>query len=443
MSLPSGHTLSSTELQLPIRVGKKLAEGGQGEVYRVESGQHSYALKWYHPPQATPEQKKAIAALVKHGRPKGSAGSRFLWPIDLVEESKSERFGYLMPLLDTSRFATLGEVQAHRKAAPGYGAMCRISFLAASSYKQLHMAGYCYRDISRHNLLFDPRNGDIVICDNDNVGISNQSACQVLGTMENMPPELILNRAEPSTQSDLHALSVLLFELWMWHHPLHGLKEYQVRSWDLPAKMRIYGEEPLFVFDPHDTSNRLPDDPEYQTARLRWQQCPGVVQELFLKAFTVGLSQPQQRVTEGEWQRTFLRLYDNMLHCPACGAENFSRHSASQEQALCWHCRTALVMPPRLQVKHARGTHSFTLLLGKPLSTLFTHPEEEEKARIFGEVSQHPNNPHIWGIRNLTPHSWQLRFPDGSRKEVPPQRSAPLTIGLELDFIGLSGQIVP
>uniref|UniRef100_UPI001D0E8451 protein kinase domain-containing protein n=1 Tax=Candidatus Magnetaquicoccus inordinatus TaxID=2496818 RepID=UPI001D0E8451 len=216
MSLPSGHTLVSKELQLPLRVGKKLAEGGQGEIYQVTSGKQHYALKWYHPRQATPEQKAAISALLKHGRPKGLAGSRFLWPIDLVEEEKNSRFGYLMPLLDSQRFATLGEVQAQRKPPPGYGTMCRISFLAASSYKQLHMAGYCYRDISRQNLLFDPKNGDILICDNDNVGISNQSTCQVLGTMENMPPELILKQAEPSTQSDLHALSVLLFELWVW-----------------------------------------------------------------------------------------------------------------------------------------------------------------------------------------------------------------------------------
>ncbi|MBF0185145.1 MAG: protein kinase [Magnetococcales bacterium] len=441
MALANGHTLLSTELQLPLRIGKKLAEGGQGEIYQVSAAGRSYALKWYHPAQATAEQKGAIAALVKHGPPKGKAGSRFLWPIDLVEESKSGAFGYVMPLLDSSRFATLGQVQAHRKAAPGYGSMCRISFQAASSYKQLHMAGYCYRDISRNNLLFDPHSGDIVICDNDNVGISNQSACQVLGTMENMPPELILNRAVPSTQSDLHALSVLLFELWIWHHPLHGLKEYQVRSWDLPAKIRIYGEEPLFVFDPENDSNRLPEDPEYQTARRRWQQCPPSVQELFLKAFTVGLQQPQQRVTEGQWQRTFLRLQDSMLSCPACRAENFSP-PAGNTPADCWHCRSRLVLPPRLLVKHARGSHAFTLLLGKSLSTLFCHPEEEEKARLFGEVNQHPNNAQIWGIRNLTEQSWSIRLPDGSRKEVPPQRSAPLTIGLELDFIGLNGQIV-
>ena len=441
MSIVIGQTLVSSELKLSIRVGAKLGEGGQGEVFRAEEGHNAYALKWYNATQATPEQKEAIAALVKHGRPKGQAGSRFLWPMDLVEDPTSGRFGYLMHLMDTQKMASLGEIQAHRKPAPSYGTLCRISFLAASSYKRLHMEGYCYRDISRRNVLFDPLNGDIFICDNDNVGISGQSICQVMGTMENMPPELILKQAEPSTKSDLHALSVLLFELWIWHHPLHGLKEFQVRSWDLPAKIRIYGEEPVFVFDPQDESNRLPDDPDYNTARRRWEQCPKAIKELFVKAFTVGLHHPEQRVTEGEWQRAFLRLADGMVYCPACAAENI--WTLDPAPCTCWHCRTVITPPPRLVVKHpTRGTHLFSLVLGKQLSTLFTNPEEEENARPFGEVTQHPTNPKIWGIRNLTGHTWHARFPDGSRKEVAPERSAPLTIGMELDFEGLSGEIV-
>lgn len=441
MSIVTGQTLVSSERKLTVCVREKLGEGGQGEVFRAEGNSRAYALKWYNAAQATPEQKAAIAALVKHGCPKGEAGSRFLWPMDLVEEPLSGRFGYLMQLLDTQTFASLGEIQAHRKPAPGYGSMCRISFLAASSYKRLHMEGYCYRDISRRNLLFNPGTGDIFICDNDNVGIAGQSVCQVLGTMENMPPELILKQAEPSTKSDLHALSVLLFELWIWHHPLHGLKEFQVRSWDLPAKIRIYGEEPVFIFDPKDRSNRLPEDPDYNTARRRWEQCPKIIQDLFIKAFTIGLHKPEQRVTEGEWQRAFLRLLDGTLYCPACGAENVWAMDPNPGQ--CWYCRTALTLPPRLVVRHPiRGTYLFPLVLGKQLSTLFTNPEEEEKARIFGEVTQHPTNPQIWGIRNMTDTPWRIRFPDGSRKEVEPKRAAPLTIGMELDFGGLSGEIV-
>ncbi|MEO5341321.1 MAG: hypothetical protein H7837_12530 [Magnetococcus sp. MYC-9] len=441
MSITTGQTLVSSELKLTILVREKLGEGGQGEVFRVEEGRNDYALKWYNATQATAEQKKAIAALVKHGRPRGVAGSRFLWPIDLVEEPTSNRFGYLMQRMDTKQFASLGEIQAHRKPAPSYGTLCRISFLAASSYKRLHMEGYCYRDISRRNVLFNPLNGDIFICDNDNVGIAGQSICQVMGTMENMPPELILQQAEPSTKSDLHALSVLLFELWIWHHPMHGLKEFQVRSWDLPAKIRIYGEEPVFVFSPDDDSNRLPEDPDYNTARRRWEQCPKIIKDLFIKAFTVGLHNPDQRVTEGEWQRAFLRLADSMLYCPACAAENL--WSVEQPTCSCWFCRTEILPPPRLLVRHpTRGIYPFSLLLGKKLSTLFTNPEEEEKARQFGEVTQHPSNPHIWGIRNLTQNRWRITFPDGSRKEVDPGRAAPLTIGLELDFEGLSGEIV-
>ena len=55
----------------------------------------------------------------------------------------------------------------------------------------LHLNGYCYRDISSGNMV-DPDTGDVLICDNDNVGINRQSDSQVDGTYEFMAPEVII-----------------------------------------------------------------------------------------------------------------------------------------------------------------------------------------------------------------------------------------------------------
>ncbi len=455
MPLKIGQTLKAETLNYTLSVQKKLGEGGQGEVYLVTDGQKDYALKWYKVEQATEEQKEAIRHLVNKGAPQGIAEQRFIWPIDIVtldnesdydsmwlnmdEDESEQQFGYLMPLIDTQRFAELGEVQAHLKPAPSLPILCEISYQIANSYRALHLSGYCYRDISAGNLLFDPQTGDILICDNDNVGINYESHSQVWGTMEYMAPEVVRGEADPSTQTDLHSLAVLLFNLWVWHHPLHGELEYQISVWDIPAKRRIYGETPVFIFDPTDKSNQLPNDPEYNTARQRWNYCPPELQNLFNRAFTKGLHNPSQRVTEGEWQRLFSQLKDGGISCPNCQAENLWWQG--QAKLDCWHCQTTINIPPKLVFKYTSGQHIVLLTNKTELFQKHIIPNADT-AKLIGKVVQNPKNPNIWGIRNLTPSAWTATFPDGTMTEIPPQRAAPLKLGLKLNIEGVEAEIV-
>jgi len=41
------------------------------------------------------------------------------------------------------------------------------------------------------------------------------------------------------------------------HHPLEGKKEVAIHSFDLPAMTKLFGTEPVFIFDPVDRSNEL------------------------------------------------------------------------------------------------------------------------------------------------------------------------------------------
>ena len=43
--------------------------------------------------------------------------------------------------------------------------------------------------------------------------------------------------------------------------------------WDIPGREKVYGETPVFVFDPQDVSNQFPQDPDYAIARERWAYC--------------------------------------------------------------------------------------------------------------------------------------------------------------------------
>jgi DNA-binding helix-hairpin-helix protein with protein kinase domain len=438
ISLCIGQRVRAELSGMELEVIRKLGEGTQGEVYLVEGPQGYQAVKWYKPEQATPEQRAAILYLVRTGPPFGAGGKRFIWPLDLVTRGSSRQFGYLMSRIDTRKFAELGEVWAHSKPVPNFSALSEISYQLANSYRALHLSGHCYRDISAGNLMFDPITGDILICDNDNVGVNRQSRCQVWGTMEYMAPEIIRGEEDPSTQTDLHSLAVLLFYLWVWHHPLHGLMEYRFHCWDIPAKKKVYGESPVFVFDPIDRSNSLPADPDYATARERWNRCPPLLQETFIRAFTDGLADPDRRVTEGEWQNLFSVLKDSLATCPKCRAENFP--GPAREQAQCWHCGTGLVTPPSLLIQRPGGDTRLALSLGTTIRRRHIAPSSavDDGTVIVGTVVPHPSVPGAAGIRNNSSGTWHCTFPDGSSTEVTFGRAVPLNPGTSLLIDGVT-----
>jgi DNA-binding helix-hairpin-helix protein with protein kinase domain len=442
MPLAPDQRLKAEALGMPLRILRKLGEGTQGEVYLAEGDHGKYAVKWYKPEQATGDQRRAIRYLVTTGPPKGAAGRRFIWPLDLVTADGAKGFGYLMVYVDMDQYAELGEVWAHIKPVPNFPALCEISYQLANSYRALHLTGHCYRDISAGNLVFDPKSGEVLIRDNDNVGVNHESRCQVWGTMEYMAPEIIRGRADPSTETDLHSLAVLLFYLWCWHHPFHGAMEYGFRCWDIPAKKKVYGETPVFIFDPEDARNRLPDDPDYAVARERWSYLPAAAQALFIRAFGEGLRSPDSRVTEGEWQRLFLQLKDSIFPCPACRAENFLDGDAAGPRR-CWHCGSDLPLPPELVFRQAAGRYPLVLTIGTKILVRHVRPlaPEEELASVIGEVVPHPQIPGSAGIRNLSGNEWTATFPDSSTIPVPHGRAVPLNPGTVIWISGVAAEI--
>jgi len=421
---------------LELEVIRKLGEGTQGEVYLVEGPDGYQAVKWYKPEQATAEQRAAILYLVRTGPPFGAAGKRFIWPLDLVTRAGSSQFGYLMHRIDTGRFAELGECWAHLKPVPNFSAIAEISYQLANSYRALHLSGHCYRDISAGNLMFDPVTGDVLICDNDNVGVNRQSRSQVWGTMEYMAPEIIRGEQDPSTQTDLHSLAVLLFYLWVWHHPFHGLREYRFRCWDIPAKKSVYGESPVFIFDPGDPSNALPREPDYETARERWGFCPQALKDTFIRAFSEGVRNPNRRVTEGEWQALFASVRDSLVFCPSCRAENFTEGDAGSGR--CWHCGMPLPTPPSLLIRRGGMENRLTLAIGTTIRRRHIAPAspQEDGTEILGTVVAHPSIAGAAGIRNSSPQPWQCTFPDGITTTVAPGRAVPLNPGTAIQIEG-------
>ena len=424
-----------------MSITRFLGGGGQGEVYLATSDGRDVAVKWYFETTATDAQRQTIEALVTEGPP----SERFLWPLGMLTAPGVKGFGYVMPLRP-GNYKSLTDLMA-AKISPSFGALITAGFELTKAFRHLHTKGLCYRDISFGNAFFDPVNGNVLVCDNDNVGVNRASSGGVLGTPDFMAPEVVRGEADPSTKTDLHSLAVLLFYMLFIGHPLQGRRIQSIRSWDRPARELLFGKSPVFIFDPDDTTNAavsLNEDPSGESggmALVYWNIYPEFLRETFTKAFTAGLRDPDARVTELEWMSSLARLRSAQVKC-RCGAVNFvdpRGMKPTSASATCWQskCRAPLKLPFRLVV----GKESMFL---NGDSKVFSHHlnGDFDMTKPVAEVAQHPTDPSIWGLRNLSSHRWVSTFPNGDVKDIDIGKSARLTAGLRLNFGRAEGEIL-
>nr|MDQ3373725.1 serine/threonine protein kinase [Acidobacteriota bacterium] len=292
------------------------------------------------------------------------------------------------------------------------------------------------------NAFFDPLNGDVLIADNDNVSVDGAGVLGVLGTPRFMAPEIVRGEAVPSTQTDLFSLSVLIFYMLMVAHPLEGKKEAAIKALDLPAMTKLYGTDALFIYDPNDDSNQ-PVPGIHDNALAFWRIYPQFLRDIFIRAFTSGLRDPVNgRVRESEWRGEMIRLRDAIFYCPHCSLENFydsiALKATGGNPGLCWACAAALQLPPRIRIGKSVVMLNYD-------THLFPHHIDDQKMYNFSEpvaeVSIHPTNPNIWGLKNLSKDRWVVNAVDGSVRDVEPGRSATLAVGNRIQFGKAEGEI--
>ena len=407
-----------------------LGAGGQGEVWRANDGGQAVAVKIYHPHTATSDQRAVLERLVAKGPP----AKQFLWPTEMVRDTRTGTFGYVMELREPN-FRALEDFMA-RRIEPSMRALLTAGHQLADGFLRLHSKGLCYRDISFANVFFDPKTGDVRICDNDNVDISGSDTGGVLGTQRFMAPEVVRREAVPSDQTDRYSLAVLLFFLLHGGHPLDGAREARIHCLDVPALEKLYGFDPLYIWDPSDASNRPVSGIHDNPIAFR-DMYPASVADLFLRSFTEGLHYPTKRVRESEWRKAFSAAIDSIWLCN-CGAESFYEPAVAAPSGgkRCWACGKPLVLPPRIRIG------SDVVLLNRS-TQLFGHHvgQTRDDDTAIAEVVQNPQVPNLFGLRNLSGEAWTLTKPDGSVVDVPPGRAAPIVDGNQINFGPVSGAI--
>lgn len=412
-------TVSGGELE----VIQKLGEGGQGVVYKVNYNGKPLALKWYFGNKLNNADKfyRNIQNNIKQGTPTGA----FLWPLEITEYFEGS-FGYLMELRppEYKDFSLFLLAKVH---FANIEALINTALCITNGFRELHNRGYSYQDLNDRNFFVNPKTGDVLICDNDNVAPYGENL-GIAGKCRYMAPEVVMGQKRPDSHTDRFSLAVVLYMLLFLNHPLEG-KRTMCPCLTEELERKFYGSDPVFVWDPANDANRPVRGVHTNEIKL-WPLYPAFVRKTFEKAFShevmVG-NDTTHRVIEKEWQEVFTTLRDLTIKC-SCGSETFI--DPSQQSCRCINCGKSIERPPILKVKKYHAA----LAPGKKLYACHVQYDSDDFKEAKGEVISSRNNPSLLGLRNDSNNTWEAILPNGSSKGYPNGQVIKLGKGIKINF---------
>ena len=412
-------TVSGGELE----VIQKLGEGGQGVVYKVNYNGKPLALKWYFGNKLNNADKfyRNIQNNIKQGTPTGA----FLWPLEITEYFEGS-FGYLMELRppEYKDFSLFLLAKVH---FANIEALINTALCITNGFRELHNRGYSYQDLNDGNFFVNPKTGDVLICDNDNVAPYGENL-GISGKCRYMAPEVVMGQKRPDSHTDRFSLAVVLYMLLFLNHPLEG-KRTMCPCLTEELERKFYGSDPVFVWDPANDANRPVRGVHTNEIKL-WPLYPAFVRKTFEKAFShevmVG-NDTTHRVIEKEWQEVFTTLRDLTIKC-SCGSETFI--DPSQQSCRCINCGKSIERPPILKVKKYHAA----LAPGKKLYACHVQYDSDDFKEAKGEVISSRNNPSLLGLRNDSNNTWEAILPNGSSKGYPNGQVIKLGKGIKINF---------
>lgn len=406
-------------------VKSRLASGGQGVIYLVKVGMKKMALKWYlrHPGKAF---LKNLMDNVRRGAP----APNFIWPLAVTEEVMGS-FGYVMELRpkgyeDMSRFILLkvkfADVHAQLNAC----------LQICTAFQKLHIHGLSYQDMNDGNFFIDPKTGDVLICDNDNVA-PDKTSMGVLGKAGYMAPEIVEGVSMPDRYTDYHSLAVCLFILIYMNRPFEGAWNLSCPCDNNPEMARqLFGFGSVFIMDPNDRKNR-PVPGMHNNVIRRWNVYPSFLGRAFCKTFSAeAIKDPTQRLMDKQWYNILLQVRSMLARCPHCGNETFV--DVLSPDPCCVYCQKPIVVSS-LKV----GRFTLPLLERQPIWACQISSEQDMNVKA-GEVVLKRG---IMGMKNISHTPWTVILPDSSVKIINKGDSFPVRKGLKIRFgQGETGEII-
>lgn len=400
------------------QVVRELGRGGQGIVYAVNYNGSEYALKWY-----TQKVSERFRENLKRNANRQTPNEHFIWPMAVAEDPNGG-FGYLMKIrpagyVDMSKFilvtARFADVNAQLNAC----------MQLVKSFLDLHRDGYSYQDMNDGNFFINPKTGDVLICDNDNVAPDGTDDLGILGKAGYMAPEIVEGQSRPRKVTDYHSLAVCLFILIYMNRPFEGRRYLSCPCDNDPEMARqLLGYNAVFIMDPNDKSN-APDPSLHKNVMRRWDIYPKVLRDAFCKTFSKeALQNGDLRVKDKEWRDILLQVRADFVKCPKCGKFSFADPDCVDKK--CAYCDKSFGDYRMLRV----GKFKIPLMPEQKLHECLVHGSTDYD-KVVGRTVVKNNEV---GLCNNSGESWTVTCLDGSQRVVADGQGMPARKGYKIKF---------
>lgn len=318
-----------------------IGEGGMKLVYRTTDNS---SVVCFFKDQSDRQRRQRLEAVVGRlnptlNRENGAYWKTlFCWPTAIVE-CPGHGLGIVAPRYPENFYFTKGALKGKEKSGKWFFAhsvggtplreliavsergdwlaFLKVCIHIARAVRRLHFGGLAHSDLSSKNVLVDPSTGRAILIDIDSLVVKGLFPPDVDGTPEYIAPEVLASRHLPigspgrrvaSTETDLHALAVLVYQYLLSRHPLDGCRILsKVAEED---EFLSFGARALFVEHSSDRSNS-PKKP----IRVSYTILGAPLSGLIRRAFEEGLHNPSLRPRASEWERALMLTFDSILPC--------------------------------------------------------------------------------------------------------------------------------
>lgn len=398
-------------------IKKELGRGGQGIVYLVKIDGKSMALKWY-----MKNPGKQFYINLSNNVRTGSPAPNFIWPMAVTEEIDGT-FGYVMEVRPTG-YEDMGKFILAQAKFKDIHAQMRACLQLCSAFQKLHIRGLSYQDMNDGNFFINPKTGDILICDNDNVAPDGTNL-GILGKAGYMAPEIVEGIKMPNRYTDYYSLAVCLFILIFMNRPFEG-EWYMSCPCDNNPEMakKLFGLDSVFIMDPDNPKNR-PVPGIHNNVIRRWNIYPSLLKKAFCKTFGAeAIKDPTKRLMDKQWFNILLQIRSLYAKCPLCGKETFI--DISDPNCKCIYCQKAIPTPATMKV----GRFTIPLIEGQPIYSCMVSDDTDMEHKIGRVISKQG----LVGLENDSDTPWTILLPGGQSRVVGKGQSLPAKKDFKIRF---------
>ncbi len=328
-----------------------VGKGGEGSVYKLVNFPN-HVLKIFLDSKRSETRHKKLLAMLATPLSE-DAMKQITWPVDVVYENGNFA-GYVMPAIKNNEDLN---VMYSDKYTCSLSEKITIAKNLCAAINSVHEANQVCGDLNPKNISVDPNCAIVTLVDTDSYHISEADSSRVyrceVGLPEYLPREIQEKMKNGQTlataplptftkQSDLFALAVHIFALLMnGCHPFacavdnkHNINHLSISQVSVVAPQPIdnicSGFFPFYNTKPGITT------PKYAPT---FDYLPKNIQDLFIRAFVKGHTDPSQRPDAVEWYNALSTMQKDLKTC-----QTDSHHMYPSHNTDCPWCKITSVM---------------------------------------------------------------------------------------------------